>query len=534
MRCLQTVAVSAENQDVTIDTTDATVGNNFQVQYLNELPVALRDSPTALLTQQPGMTMEGSSTGARLDQNRITLDGLDVSDHTTGTALNSEGSGNAIVHTIIGNAPVDSVQEFRGTTAGDLASAGVGGGGQFDLVTKSGSNHFHGNVNEYHRDTDLEANEWFNNFEGVPRSPLIRNQYGGNVGGPIWKDKIFFFFDFNGRHDTISSQAERTVPTTSFLKNQTINYYTNIAAGTTNSIDAAQVAGFDPQGIGFNQQMLQVLGARYPAPNDFTGDRGDLLNTAGFRFNSPTPYVEKNYVGRIDINPFPNQHLFGRITYNRTNAVHSAVQFPGDPETSPYLDDSHAWVVGWDWTIGNNKTNSLIWGDTIAKLGFPVIYNPSGTNVYSWDGDPTGGTFLDRIYTSPAGAQARYFPLPVVRDDFHWSKGRHEISFGGSFKYPSPQYSNYSDYNDPTVGLGGGVLGLTDSDTFKFRPNDLDRSQTSLTVYDSALVFGLGRFASAGATWNYDAKGSVVPQGTGLQTHYRYYETGFYAEDPGS
>ena len=103
---------------------------------------------------------------------------------------------------------MDSVQEFRGTTAGMLSSNGAGGGGQFDMVTKSGTNHFHGNLNEYHRDTDLEANEWFNNFDGVPRSPLVRNQYGGNIGGPIWKDKAFFFFDYNGRHDSLSTIAD--------------------------------------------------------------------------------------------------------------------------------------------------------------------------------------------------------------------------------------------------------------------------------------------------------------------------------------
>jgi hypothetical protein len=327
-----TVAVSAENQDVTIDTSDATVGNNFQVQYLDELPIALRDTPAALFTQQPGMTNDGASTGSRTDQNRATLDGLDVNDEAYGT-----------FGKIIANAPVDSVQEFRGTTAGMLSSNGPGGGGQFDMITKSGTNHFHGNINEYHRDTDLEANEWFNNFDGVPRSPLIRNQYGGNVGGPIWKDKIFFFFDFNGRHDTLSTIATRTVPTDSYLKSQTITYYTNIASGTTNNISAAQVQGFDPQGVGFNSAMMSVLGGRYPSPNDFTGDAGDLLNTAGYRFNAPTPYIEKNYVGRLDVSPFAKHHFFGRVTYNNVNATNSPVQFPGDPETYPLLDTSHAW-----------------------------------------------------------------------------------------------------------------------------------------------------------------------------------------------
>jgi hypothetical protein len=524
----ETISVSASGQDVTLNTTDATIGNNFQVQYMNELPVSLRDSPLALFTQQPGMTMSGSSTGSRTDQNRITLDGLDVSDMALG-AFACTGS---VCTTITANAPVDAVQEMRGTTAGMLASNGNGGGGQFDMVTKSGTNKFHGNINEYHRDTDLEANEWFNNFEGVPRSPLIRNQFGGNFGGPFWKNKVFFFFDYNGRRDTIAGQAERTVPTDSFLKDQTVTYYTNITSGATSNINASQVAGFDPQGKGFNQSMMQVLGGRYPSPNDFTGDKGDLLNTAGYRFNAPTLFKENNYVGKIDVNPWTNHHLFGRVTYNQVNTARSAPQFPVDGETYPYLDNSHAWAVGWDWTIGANKTNSLVWGTTIAKISELINSNsPSGPNTYSWDGDPTGGTFLDAIYASPSGGTARYFPIPVVRDDFHWSKGRHELSFGGTFKYPTPDYGIYSDYNGATVGLGGGVTGLTDSDSFKFRPDNLDRNQTSLTIYDSALVLGLGRFASAGATWNYDATSTVTPQGTGLQTKYKYYETEVYFAD---
>jgi hypothetical protein len=518
----QTLTVSASADTETLNTTDATIGNNFQVQFMNELPVSLRDSPAALFTQQPGMTQDGSSTGSRTDQNRVTLDGLDVNDMATG------GFG-----AMIANAPVDSVQEFRGTTAGMLSSNGNGGGGQFDMVTKSGTNQFHGNINEYHRDTDLEANEWFNNFDGVPRSPLIRNQFGGNLGGPVWKNKAFFFFDYNGRRDTLAGQAERTVPTDSFLKSNTITYYNNIAAGTTGSIDAAQIAAYDPQGVGLSSSMFSVMGGRYPSPNDFTGDQGDLLNTAGFRFNAPTPYKENNYVGRLDLNPFENHHFFGRVTYNKINAVHSAVQFPGDPETYPYLDTSHAWVLGWDWLLGANKTNSFFWGATVANLGFPVTYNPQGANQYGWDGDPTGGFFLSGIYGGAAGAQSRYFPIPVVRDDFNWNKGSHNFSFGGTFKYPSPHYSTYSDYNGPNLGLGGGVTGLTDGDPggWKFRPDDLDRNQTSLTIYDSAFVFGLGRFASAGATYNYNAAGSVVPQGTGLQTKFRYYETELYFGD---
>ncbi len=520
----ETVEVSASNQDVTLDTTDATIGNVVQVDSLNQLPVQFRDSPTALFYQQPGFTDNGNATGARADQNRITLDGLDVTDQAYGN-----------VNTIQANAPVDSVEEFRGTTAGMTANDGVGGGAQFALVTKSGTNHFHGNINEYHRDTDLEANEWFNNFDGVPRSPLIRNQFGGNVGGPIWKDKLFFFFDYDGRRDTLSGSATRTVPTTTFLNRNgstagnVITYYTNIAAGTTNTASATQVQGFDPAGIGFNGPMAQVTGARYPVPNDFSGDAGDLLNTAGFRFNTPTPFKENVYVGKLDYNLTQKQRVWGRVTYNQISSSNIA-DFLND---SPILNTnySHAWVVGWDSAWGSNKSNSLIWGETVAKVGYVVPATPQGVNGYSFDGDPTGGTFLSPIYSGPGGSNREIFPLPMVRDDFTWQKGSHTLGFGGDFKYPTPHYSNFNDFNGPNLGLGGGVTGLTDADTFKFRPADLDRDQTSLTVYDSALVYGLGRFASDGTTWNYDAKSNVVPAGTGLQTQFKYYETELYFAD---
>ena len=117
-----------------------------------------------------------------------------------------------------------------------LSDAGNGGGGQFELVTRSGTNSFHGALVEYHRDTDLEANDWFNNVNGVPRPPLIRNQFGGNAGGPIWRNKLFFFFDYNGRRDTLSNLVERTVPISAFV-NGTLTYYTNEQAGDTSSLD---------------------------------------------------------------------------------------------------------------------------------------------------------------------------------------------------------------------------------------------------------------------------------------------------------
>src|ERR1051326_5869666 len=304
---VETVEVSAANQNVTLDTTDATVGNNFQVEVLNQMPVQDRSNPSALFVQQPGVTLDGAVTGARTDQNRVTVDGLDVNDLATGQ-----------FGYIVGRAPVDSVQEFRGVSAGFLSDAAGGGGGQYELVTKSGTNSFHGALVEYHRDAALEANDWFNNNAGVPRPPLIRNQFGGNVGGPIIKDKLFFFFDYNARRDTLSNLVNRTVPLDSF-RNGNISYIND--SGTISTLNSAQVKALDPIGVGFNSALLSLFDSRYPHANDFSGARGDLINTAGYRFNAPFPYKEDDYVQRVDFNLNDKMKLWGKGNFVRTKAT---------------------------------------------------------------------------------------------------------------------------------------------------------------------------------------------------------------------
>jgi hypothetical protein len=149
------IEVSASNQMVAIDTTDAAVGNNMDVQELNQLPVLDRTTGiSALLVLQPGVdSFSGAVTGARIDQTGVTVDGMDVNDIASGQTF-----------AIVANAPIDSVQQFNGTVAGLMPAIGTGSGGQFQLVTKNGTNRFHGNINEYHRDTSTAANTWFNNL----------------------------------------------------------------------------------------------------------------------------------------------------------------------------------------------------------------------------------------------------------------------------------------------------------------------------------------------------------------------------------
>ena len=523
----QTLQVSAGSEDVTIDTTDATIGNNFNVGLLNELPVQNRDSPAALFTLQPGVTLDGATTGARVDQNNVTLDGLDVNDIATGNAF-----------AIVGNAPVDSVQEFRGTVAGDLAQNGPGGGGQFQLVTKSGTNSFHGNLNEYHRDTSTVANDWFNNNSGVGRAPLIRNQFGGNVGGPILKDKLFFFFDYYNSRIVQSTQQHRIVPLDSF-RNGNVSYILNTdAAGTTctgasrqnttpqciGNLNAAQVAALDPQGIGFDPDLLTFVNQRYPHANDFTG--GDGINTGFFRFNAPNPDYLTNYVGRIDYNLRPSMKVFARFTVARENATQDPIQFPGDPVTAPFVDRSYAYVVGHTWTIGNNKVNQFFYGKTVTDYSFQRIFNPQGTSILTFTDGIT--TFLDDPYLSPVNGQGRVYPIPMISDDFSWQKGSHGIQFGGNFKFIKTYDNTKLDYNTVTIGLGGNTLGLDSS----VRPADIRTAGTIASdTYDSAFAFALGRVGNIQSQYNYDNKGAGLPQGSGDTRHYRYYQTQLYLGD---
>lgn len=514
-----TVEVSAANEGVTLDKTDATVGNNFQVQFLNNLPVEDRSSPSALFVQQPGVTLDGAVTGARTDQSRVTVDGLDVNDYATGQ-----------FGAIVGNAPVDSVQEFRGVAAGDLPTAAGGGGGQYELVTRGGTNTFHGAVVEYHRDTDLEANDWFNNNAGVARPPLIRNQFGGNIGGPIIKNKLFFFFDYNGRRDTLSNLTERTVPLDSF-RNGTITYLN--ASDSKETINSAQVAAFDPQGVGFNSSLLSLFSSRYPHANDTSGAFGDGLNTGGFRFNAPFPYKEDDYVQRVDFTLNDKMKLWGKGNFTRTNGTENAIWFPGDPETYPFLDNSYGWVVGHVWTISSTKVNQASYGEVFENFNFPNTFNPTGANQYQDTfGNGTGGTVIDGPYGRAINAQGRTYPVPVVRDDFTWLKGKHNFQVGGTFKWPKPSGYTILNYNTPSIGLGGNTPSLDPS----FRPNDICPNSSSVCgfapgLYDEAYALALAPYTSNAATFNYNAQGTAFPQGSGQTRTYKYYETELYFGD---
>jgi hypothetical protein len=324
--------------------------------------------------------------------------------------------------------------------------------------------------------------------------------------------------------------VERTVPLDSF-RNGTLSYVND--SNNIETLSSAQVAALDPQGVGFNSQLLSLFSSRYPHANDLSGAAGDLINTAGYRFNAPFPYKEDDYVQRVDFTINQRMKLYGKGSFTRTNGTESAIWFPGDPETYPFLDQSYTYVVGHTWNISNNKVNQASYGEVFENYNFPNTYNPDGANQFNtFGGNGTGGAIISGPYGSAINAQGRTYPIPVIRDDFTWDRGGHDFRFGGTFKWPKPGGYTILNYNTPTIGLGGYTAGLDAS----LRPADICPSSSTVCgsapgLYDGAFALALAPYTAVSSTFNYNAQGSPFPQGSGQSRTYRYYETELYFND---
>lgn len=525
-----TVVVTASNE-VTLNTTDASIGNVIGERRLKELPIQIRNSPAALIGLQAGVVgnnvgatgtnRTGSVTGARADQGNITVDGIDANDQATGQFAAT-----------VGNAPIDAIQEFRAVSSNPGAADGRSSGGQVELVTKSGSNEFHGNVREYNRTAFTAANSFFNNRAGVKRPQLTRNQFGGSIGGPIMKDALFFFFDYEGRRDAQGISYLRTVPLDHF-RNGSLGFLNSVAGCATSArlnttpncitiLTPAQVAALDPKGVGGNAALLSFINSRYPKANDLTA--GDGINTGGFRFNAPSKREDNTYTTRVDWNATSKQKFFGRFNIARrvqTDTVNSvAAQFPGDPETAQIIVKDYTWVVGHTWIASPTLLNQVTVGVSRSGLLFPNNFAPAFPNSFTF------GAGLTAPFAS-ISEQDRFVLTPTLRDDVTWTRGTHGIEFGGSLKPIDSKSGLTNDFNFTTVGLGGLLSSLDPS----LRPGTLGTGTVRSGNYDSAFTFLLGRFSQVQTNFNYDPNGMAFAPGTGKHRDYRYDELELYVAD---
>ncbi len=513
----QTIEVSA-NAGVTLDTTDATIGNDIDTRRVAELPSLFRTNAAALLRLAPGVVAAddggheqdsqlGSVTGSRADQGNITLDGLDVNDETIGQAF-----------TAVGSAPIDSIEEVHTTVGQPGVGFGRSSGGQISLVTKGGSNNFHGSLHEYNRNTLFAANDFFNNKNGIARPALNRNQFGGSIGGPIFKDKFFFFFNYEARRDALSAQIQQVVPSDTLRSGQLQYVDVNGSVQTTTT---AQLQTIDPQGVGADAAFLSFLNSRYPAGNDPA--LGDGLNTSGFIFNAPIHRRENIYTGRLDYNLASKHKLFGRLQmarFNDDDSVNTLPQFPGDPV--PQVSDinhDRSWVIGETWFVSKNLTNQAFVGLTRQVADFPVDFAPTAPNI-----------FTTSLITQPFAdirGQGRNVGVPEIRDDLSYTRGEHNFVFGTDIKLIGVKSANQADINFVGLGLGGSLLALDDST----RPTDISSDPAFQAEWDRAFPLLLGRYGQTNPFFAYDRSGNVLPSYTTTKRDFHYHEYEFYAQD---
>jgi len=572
-----TVEVQAATQ--TLNTQDATLGNTFDSKQILALPFEGRDA-AGVLSLQPGVTYVGTNpddsidtrngalNGGRSDQANITLDGVDNNPQSTGKAFQG-----AVRSTL------DSIEEFRVTTSGDNADQGRSSGGQIALVTKSGTNTFHGSLYEQNRPTVTAANDWFNKqaelSNGLPNVPgkIIRNTFGGSLGGPIKKDRLFFFGTYEGQRLAENQQVQRNVPTDN-LRDGVIFYPCetpsdcpgNTVQGLTQSwtapagvyaVGPAQIAQMDPNctaigscpnGPGVNQFVANAqangIFQQYPHPNSNACANADGFNISCDSFSAPNPTRLNTTIARLDynINRAGTHRLFVRGNY-QTDTTDDPPQFQGGKPINTIRDTSRAIAVGYIATLSSNLVNNFRFGLTRQSQSHQGLEDgPNVTFRYLDDLSPSINS------VSPSTSYTTNFHIPVYNwlDDVSWTHGNHTLQFGTNIRFITNTRAsdasniNYASTNPNFLAAGAAGGGgsfdpscATDQGTppafctWNFPAVDPNNANP----YNYAVGNLVGVIAEVVGQYNRTAKNVAIPPGALVDKNFRTWESDFYIQD---
>jgi hypothetical protein len=518
-----TVDVSASAQ--TLNTSDASLGNSADSALIQALPSETRNVPD-LLSLQPGVlylgqantntdSRQGAVNGGRSDQGNITLDGVDDNDQVNGYAF-----------TGVLRETQDSVEEFRVTTGDANADSGRSSGAQISMVTKSGTNKFHGAAYEYNRPTFTVANDWFNKQaelnSGLPNIPgkLIRNIFGGAVGGPIMKDKLFFFGNYEGSRLAENAEVTQTDPTAAY---QAGNLLYQDSSGNNESLTPTQVAALDaactvcntgayPNPPGPNPNALAYFNGM-PTANGST--EGDGLNEGSYSFSSPDPIRLNTSIGRIDFVPSDKHRIFVRGNLQK-DVTSGTEQYPGQGPQSTIEDNTKGVTGGDTWTISPKLINDIRYG--YIRQGF--------SNRGAGKGDYVDFRFLSDT-TSEDRTTITSVPVNNLVDNLSWTKGKHNLQFGANWRlvhqnFNTDAYSYDSGSSNP-YWLGG------------VAPSPADLGQGFGNSYLIAYANLVGDIPSVTDYYNYQVSSatsaSLLADGVPLSKHFKANEYEWYVQD---
>ncbi|HEY2013288.1 MAG TPA: TonB-dependent receptor [Bryobacteraceae bacterium] len=507
----QSIEVTADTGAV--ETANAEVSSTVSSSQIDKLAVIDRDV-LSLAQTQPGVLNaspislgNGSDTvinGLRPTYTNVTLDGINIQD------LLYRESGVGFSPNELKNSQVAEM-----TVESSNANPTVGGGAsQINMVSPSGGNQFHGEGLWYNRNNAFSANEWFNNQQGVAQPRLNQNTVGGRVGGPIRKDKLFFFGAYEGSFDH-QQVAENGFVLTPDARNGIFTYLDSNDNLRKVNVLTARGVGVDP----FAQGILAKLPTTI---NNF--DLGDsspglLLNTAGYSFNQRANDRRQVVTAKIDYN-LSTRHIF-------TGAVHLAKEVADRPDASngfqpvpAVSQDAYTKLISgtWRWNPSATFTNELRGGANLS----PVHFN---------DNEPRPPFFESNasvIWTSPVNeflGQGRNTNVFTVGDTASYIRGRHAFRFGFN-----TQVARIDKYNDGgivpayNVGMGQGQNGLTGADLPGIGSADLENA--------NLLLATLGGFVdSYSQTFNVTSRTSGFVNGATQARKYRYNNYAGFAQD---
>ncbi|MFH1573031.1 MAG: carboxypeptidase regulatory-like domain-containing protein, partial [Acidobacteriota bacterium] len=431
----ETVTVTGA-YEIVQTSTSGNIGAIIEQKTLQDLPIVgtRGRNPLDLVNTQPGV-VSGANTGggvhvhgARDRAWNYTLDGIDTNETSAG------GSNFSPLRT-----NPDSLAEFRVLTSNFTAEFGRNSGAQVTMITRSGGNEFHGSVFWFYRTPSFNANEWENNINQIGKRQFVQHIPGFSAGGPILKNRTFFFTNMQWLRARESSSTSRTVYTESarngifrYVKggrNQpagvsgaSVDFSGNVLPGV--NIGTYNVAANDPQKIGPDPTIKSQI-ALTPLPNDFSA--GDGLNTAGFNFAALQN--EKQYDSVIKIDHVLNSRntIFGRYSWGHQNTVCDRANsgepaFPGLPCRVDTYRLPRNLALNWRWSPTSLITNEFVFGINRFTFDFVLPINDAGVPYYSLN-DIT--VPRDTRY----GNKRRLTTYQFV-DNFSYTRGSHSLRMG--------------------------------------------------------------------------------------------------------
>ena len=498
-----------------LNTTDASVGHAFSTKPIRQLPLNARN-PAGLLSLQAGVTFlsadpldsrlagdirNGAVNGAQSDQSNVTLDGVDVNDQ----------NGRMPFTSVLRNT-LDSIQEFRVVTTTANADLGRSAGAQVSLVTKSGTNELHGSLYEFHRNTATAANDFFNNRAGVDRAKLIRNVFGGSLGGPVAKNRAFYFANYEGRRDASEGGSVRRVPSES-LRSGILRYAT--ASGSVRDLDPEFIrTSVDPLGIGPSPAALDYFRS-FPAPNDHTV--GDGLNTSGYRFTSSTPLRWNTLIGKADWNADRNgaHRMFVRGNYQR-DSVEGVPQYPGQPPISRTHDASRGLAYGATSLLGKSVVSTFRYGFTGQKVDLDGAQSASRVSL--------GDSLIDNIHAGTTSLST-YLPTHTVAEDLSVLRGSHTWQLGGVFRSVRNRRDSFANSFHFAKQAAWALSDLHLLD------DPLPEPAANPGVFREEMATVLGLVNLFEANYNYDLDGNPLPAGDPVAREFGAEELELYIQD---